>query len=98
MTYSGQAMIHDISKAKHEPCYKQAEMHYYTKTVLHVPKLTRKSVVQYCTADEHLCFCFMDSTIPLLFKSGTSTSSFQPSSATHFMLDLVGNPKKDVFS
>ena len=33
-----------------------------------------------CTADQRLCFCYMDSTIPLLLKS--KISSFQPVSVT----------------
>ena len=31
-------------------------------------------------ADQHLCFCYTDSTLPLLFKS--KISSFQPASVT----------------
>ena len=33
-----------------------------------------------CEADQHLCFCYMDSTIPLLSKS--EISSIYPSSVT----------------
>ena len=44
-----------------------------------------------CEADQHLCFRYMDSTIPLLSKS--KISRLQPSSVTvaRFVSDLVGN-------
>ena len=35
-----------------------------------------------CTADQHLCFCLMDSTINLLLKYEYLISSFQPTSMT----------------
>ena len=56
-----------------------------------------------CQADQRLCFCYLDSTIPLLLIS--KISSFLPSSETvqaalcqsRFVSNLVGNPK-DRFS
>ena len=51
-----------------------------------------------CTADQCLCFCYMDSTIPLLLKS--EISSYKPSSVTvqgQFVSDLVVDPE-DQFS
>ena len=42
-----------------------------------------------CTADQHLCFCYTDSTITLLLKP-----KFQASSLLGpFVSELVGNPE-----
>ena len=52
-----------------------------------------------CTADQHLFFCYIDSTIPLPPKSEIS-SLWPPSVAVQagcFLSDLVGNPE-DRFS
>ena len=50
-----------------------------------------------CTADQHLRFCYIDSTISLLPKS--EISSLEPLSGctARFVLDLVGN-QEDRFS
>ena len=48
-----------------------------------------------CQADQHLCFHFMDSTIPLLPKS--EISSFFCSCTGRFVMDLVGK-LEDPFS
>ena len=87
MTYSGQAMIHVISKAKHEPCYKQAEMHI-------------ENLFYICQNKQANQLCFMDSTIPLLLKLGTSSflSYFQQLHSSFYVGPGWETPKKDVFS
>ena len=42
-----------------------------------------------CTTDQRLCFCYMDSTIPLLPKLEISNFCSCPGG---FVPDLVGNP------
>ena len=44
----------------------------------------------YCAADQHLCFCYIDSTIPLLPKSEIS-SLYCSSHLLGFVSDLVRN-------
>ena len=48
-------------------------------------------------ADQRLCFCYMDSTIPLLPKSNFQVSRLLCGCTARFVLDLVGNPE-DRFS
>ena len=51
-----------------------------------------------CAADQHLCFCYIDSAKPLL----TNSENIKPPAifcgfTAGFVLDLVGSPK-DMFS
>ena len=65
----------------------------YAKTKMHADQLSSN-----CAADQRLCFPYMESTIPLLPKS--ETSSLKLSSVVvqpGFVSDLVGNPE-DRFS
>ena len=48
-------------------------------------------------ADQHLCFSYMDSTIPLLSKSEISRLAIFCGCTAWFVWDLVGNPE-DRFS
>ena len=50
-----------------------------------------------CTADLHLCFCYMDSTIPLLSKSKNFKLLTFCSCTSRFVSGLVRNPE-DGFS
>ena len=50
-----------------------------------------------CEADQHLCFHYTDSIIPLLPKSKISSLAIFCACTARFVLDLVGNPK-DRFS
>ena len=51
----------------------------------------------YCTADQRLCLCYTDSTIPLLPKSISSHLAIFCGCTVRFVSNLVGNPK-DRFS
>ena len=64
---------------------------------LHMRKQKRDQLRGNREADQHLCFRYTDSTIPLLSKS--KISSLLPSSVTtaRFVWDLVGNPEDRFF-
>ena len=63
-------------------------------------KCENKGADQLCgnrAADQHLCFRYIDSTIPLLTKSKISSHFIFCVCTAGFVSDLVGNPK-DRFS
>lgn len=53
--------------------YMSAEMILGKTGILHMPKQSRRYAANNCTADVHLCFSYIDSTIPLLLKAGISS-------------------------
>ena len=64
---------------------------------LHKRKQRRRLAAElHVTADQHLCFCYTDSTIPLLPKYEISKLAIC-GCTTWFVFDVVGNPK-DRFS
>ena len=55
-----------------------------------------EQLCSYCTADQRLCFRYVDSSFPLLSKS--AIVSIQPSSVVVQVTGLVGNSRRKVFS